>query len=316
MIVGLRIDVDTWRGTRTGVPRLCSLLAERGLSASFFFSVGPDNMGRHLWRLLRPAFLWKMLRSNGASLYGWDIVLRGTLWPGPVISERAAGPIRHACEEGHEIGFHAWDHHAWQAHVDDMSGERIGEITRLGVEAIERATGKAPCCAAAPGWRCNDAVLRAQMSFPFTYQSDCRGESVFLPLVDGAALPRPQIPVTLPTYDEMVGRDGVTDDSYNDELLARLEPGRLNVLAVHAEVEGGTKAALFGDFLDRATERGWRFAPLSSLIPEAGELPVAPVVAGRIPGREGPVACQGPTAFRAVADPGDAARAARPMASI
>jgi len=292
MIVGLRVDVDTYRGTRYGVPALLETLARHGVTASFFFSVGPDNMGRHLWRLLRPAFLWKMLRTRAASLYGWDILLRGTFWPGPLIGERCADVIRATEAAGHEVGLHAWDHHAWQAHIDAMDQQDIESVVSRGVDALERILGHAPRCTAAPGWRCNDRVLLAKTGFDFDYNSDCRGETVFAPVVGGRTIEQMQVPVTLPTYDEAVGCDGVTDANYNDHLLSLIDPDRLNVLTIHAEVEGLVCATMFDDFLHKANQRGIRFAPLKDAVTHEHAAATGRIVERQQPGREGFVAVQ------------------------
>lgn len=282
--IALRIDVDTYRGTRDGVPRLCSVLADHGVKGTFYFSVGPDNMGRHLWRLLKPAFLWKMLRTNAAGLYGLDIVLMGTAWPGPKIGKRLADRIKAAADAGHEIGFHAWDHHFAQANIDSMSEKAMHEEFRKGVEELTRIVGYPPRTSATPGWRTTDRLLKVKTAFPFDYNSDCRGYAPFRPDIEGAPL---QIPVTLPTYDEVCGRNGVNDSNYNDYQISLLKEDSLNVLTIHAEAEGGKCAAMFDDYLRRVIAAGYSVITLGEAAKRYADAPVGSCSPKAFPGREG-----------------------------
>ncbi len=292
MEIGLRIDVDTFRGTKIGVPNLCRTLAKHDIRASFFFSVGPDNMGRHLWRLLRPGFFIKMLRTKAASLYGWDILFKGTFRPGPIIGERLAHVIISAAQEGHEIGLHAWDHHAWQVHIDTMDRDAIRRALRKGFDQLTRILGEPPVCSAVPAWKCTDLVLMEKNRIPFVYNSDCRGKSIFHPIVDGKKLSQPQIPVTLPTYDEVVGNKGISDANYNPYILSLIEPGKLNVLTVHAEVEGISCASMFDQFLKKARSKGISFNPLGAFLQEETAIDGASIVSGKVPGRDGWISIQ------------------------
>ena len=291
--IALRIDVDTLRGTARGVPRLCEILAKHGVRGTFYFSVGPDNMGRHLWRLLKPSFLWKMLRTDAAGLYGPEIILMGTAWPGPKIGKRCAAVISDVMKAGHEIGFHAWDHHKAQAKLTAMSEAEMSDEIEKGLAFLAGVTGGIVRTSAAPGWRTNDRLLEVKARFPFDYNSDCRGTHPFYPVVNGKKFAQLQIPVTLPTYDEALGRDGVTDENYNDRQIELLTEEHPNVLTIHAEAEGGKCAEMFDEYLTRVLKLGYEVIPLGELAEQVkSTAPTGTIALKEFPGREGLLAVQ------------------------
>src|SRR5216684_7428979 len=106
MKLALKVDVDTWRGTREGVPRLARLLELHSAGATFLFSLGPDHTGRALRRIFRPGFFSKVSRTSVLRHYGLRTLLYGTLLPGPDIGARCAHVMRGVRDAGFEVGVH------------------------------------------------------------------------------------------------------------------------------------------------------------------------------------------------------------------
>ena len=133
--IGLKVDVDTLRGTREGVPRLLGILDRAGVEATFLFSLGPDHTGWALRRVFRPGFLSKVSRTSVLEHYGLRTLLYGVLLPAPDIGRRGPGAMRAAAAGGHECGIHAWDHVVWQ---DSVRGRDAAWTRREMQRAFER----------------------------------------------------------------------------------------------------------------------------------------------------------------------------------
>jgi len=301
-LLAIKVDVDTDRGTRIGVPALLALFKEFAIHATFYFSLGPDNTGRAVRRLFRPGFFGKVVRTNVVGLYGFRTLLNGLLWPGPHIGRRNEAVMRAARDAGHDVGIHCYDHIRWQDGLATMSREEVyAEFDRARKE-FERIFDKPAITAGAAGWQANGHSLAAYDDAILSYASDARGDRPFFPRYDGRVFKTLQIPTTLPTLDELLGRPdyppgtppGFADGRVIDSYCSRLDPTRPNVLTIHAELEGMRHAPLFRALLRRLLAEPVTCVTLGRLAnrllchPES--IPVCGLGMGHVDGRSGTVA--------------------------
>ena len=297
MKLALKIDVDTFRGTREGVPALLGILKRFDAGATFLFSLGPDHTGRAIRRAFRPGFMQKVGRTSVLEHYGVRTLLYGTLLPGPDIGNRCADILRRVRDEGFEVGIHTWDHVKWQdgvAHADDawthwqmaLAFQRFREI--FGDDAPVHG---------AAGWQMNVHAYRRTQSLGFRYASDTRGTHPFIPVIRAEIVACPQFPTTLPTLDEMIGLDGADTSNVADRLLERTSSDRRDhVFTLHAELEGMKLAPVLEKLLEGWKAQGYELVAMRDLVEatDPGTIPLHCVIDGPVPGRSGTLALQGP----------------------
>jgi peptidoglycan/xylan/chitin deacetylase (PgdA/CDA1 family) len=298
MQVALKVDVDTLRGTLEGVPALLRLLDRHRLRATFLFSLGPDHTGRAIKRIFRPGFFAKVQRTSVASHYGLRTLLYGTLLPGPDIGRRGGDVMRAAAAAGHEVGIHCHDHILWQDHVARRGEDWTRREMQRAAEAFERVFGRRASVHGAAGWQINAHALQIEQQMGFTYASDVRGTHPFLPVMNGKASACPQIPTTLPTLDELVGREGIGEGNVHEQVHAasRRPVPDGHVYTLHAELEGMKLLPVMERLLRMWRADGIAVGPVETLYArlDPARLPRHRVDWGTVGGRSGLLAVQGP----------------------
>ena len=296
--LALKVDVDTWRGTREGVPRLVELLKRYQAGATFLFSLGPDHTGRAIKRVFRSGFLQKVARTSVVEHYGVRTLLYGTLLPGPDIGRREAALLRSVRDDGFEVGVHTWDHIKWQDYVVGKDAAWTRREMGLALRRFEEIFGVAPRTHGAAGWQMNPAAYALEAEFGLSYASDCRGQSPFQPVdANGQCLGVPQLPTTLPTLDELIGLDGLTAQNVDQHILKTTSsiPAHGHVYTLHAELEGLRFLETFERLLIGWRAQGYRLVSCAELFAAEGtELPHCTVGMGELAGRSGTLALQGP----------------------
>ncbi len=294
--LALKVDVDTDRGTRVGVPNVAEDCARFGAPACFLFSLGPDQTGRAVTRVLRPGFFGKVSRTSVVEIYGLRTLLSGTLLPAPHIGQRNAGAMRAVRDAGFEVGIHCYNHYRWQDHLRGMDlAEVRAEFGRARGE-FDRIFGTHAQAAGAAGWQSNALSREAYDEAGLLYSSDTRGTRPYFPRIGGRVFRTLEIPSTLPTLDELMGRPEYPGSAIPGHLLSLLRPGALNVFTLHAEIEGMGRRALFLEFMAACRDSGVSFVRLDeearALLSDRPAVPVCDQSMAPVDGRSGLVATQ------------------------
>jgi undecaprenyl phosphate-alpha-L-ara4FN deformylase len=291
----LKIDVDTLRGTREGVPNLARLLDKYGARATFLFSLGPDHTGWALRRVFRPGFLKKVSRTSVVEHYGIKTLMYGVLLPGPDIGRHAVAEMRAIHEAGFECGIHTWDHVYWQDNARNGSREWTAAQMQKSYARFIDIFGAPPVTHGAAGWQMNGHAFAQIDAWGMRYASDGRGHGPYIPTLDGRELNHIQMPTTLPTLDEVLGVDGLDTSNVAAHFL-RLTSNTAHdqVFTLHAELEGQKLAPVFEQMLDGWRAQGHSFATMGDYHAalDRATLPTYPVAWGEIAGRAGDLIVQ------------------------
>lgn len=307
----LKVDVDTWRGTREGVPGLVRLLQKHDANASFLFSLGPDHTGWALRRAFRPGFFGKVARTSVLEHYGLKTLMYGVLLPAPDIGRECAAQMRSVRDAGFECGIHTWDHVLWQDNVCRRDAEWTRRQMQLAWDRYVDIFGEAPRTHGAAGWQMNVHAFARLDELGLAYASDgrCRltesgaladpGAGPYRLRLDGRTGSCLQLPTTLPTMDELLGRriDGrlIEPNTLAEELLRLTEVPRDHVFTLHAELEGQRLAPVFERLLAGWRSQGYTFGSLGDYYRRVAQaaLPVCEPAWGELPGRSGELAIGG-----------------------
>jgi peptidoglycan/xylan/chitin deacetylase (PgdA/CDA1 family) len=296
-LIALKVDVDTFRGTREGAVRLADLLERVDARATFLFSLGPDHTGRAIKRVFRRGFLGKVKRTSVLEHYGVKTLLYGVLLPGPHIGRRCRSFMQGIGRRGFEVGVHTWDHIRWQDRVARAGEPWTRRELALAAREFAEIFGRQAAVHGAAGWQMNRFVPGLEAELGFRYASDTRGRAPFLPPNGTVVAAVPQLPTTLPTFDELIGRDDLGGQDPVDHLLAltAAEPERDQVFTLHAELEGGAYLAAFERLLREWRARGARLTDLATYAAQLdpARLPHCSIDAGTVAGRSGTLAVQG-----------------------
>lgn len=161
----IRIDLESDKGIKEGLPKLLELFKRHQVKGSFYLVMGGES---NLFEMLKNRGELKSAGERSIKLWSLKEKLRMLLFPRDFV-KRNKKILRKILQEGHELGIHGWKHREWTRNLDNVPVKRrLNQI----ISKYNRYFRQNPRSWSSPGFNVNKTVLNELKQAGISYISD------------------------------------------------------------------------------------------------------------------------------------------------
>jgi undecaprenyl phosphate-alpha-L-ara4FN deformylase len=211
----LRIDIESDKGIREGLPKLLDLLKKYKIKASFYIVMAGES---NVLDIIRYRKKLGSAAERKIKIFSTFEKIRMLLLPRDfVITNEAI--LKRILEEGHELGLHGWKHRAWTRGFEKINKEINIELAR---ERYIKIFGKKPISFSAPGFNTDKEVISILESKGIKFISDFQGSK------PKKCSLLTNIPITIKGKDNMPIIEYLAGEGYSDKEIVTYLKDQIN----------------------------------------------------------------------------------------
>lgn len=223
----IRIDLESSKGIKKGLPKILNLLEKYGVKASFYLVMGGES---NLLELLKYRKRLSSAAERKIRVFSKAELLRMAVFPKDFVGENKE-ILRKILYEGHELGIHGWKHRAWTRGLEEIN---VARHLDLAIKKYKNIFGVYPESFAAPAFNTNEKIIKMLENKGISVISDFEGEKPFN--IEGTRITN--VPITIkgknntPIIEYLV-TNGYSDEEILNYLKAEIRKKRLAVIYIH-----------------------------------------------------------------------------------
>ncbi|MCX6749288.1 MAG: polysaccharide deacetylase family protein [Candidatus Pacearchaeota archaeon] len=237
-IFALRIDLESFKGIKKGLPKILDLLKKYRIKASFYIPMGGES---NILELIRYRKELSNATERKIKVLSKIEMLRMVLFPKDFVRENQK-ILRRIILEGHELGIHGWKHRAWTRGLEEIN---INKHLDLAINKYKKIFGVYPDSFAAPAFNTNKKVIEILDRKKILVISDLEGEKPFK--IKGTGIIN--VPITINGENnspiiEYLATKGCSDNEIINYLKEKIKENKLATIYIHDIYECVNKISL------------------------------------------------------------------------